>query len=132
MLYKVDININYDGQLIYASLKIVYKGKEKVIDKLVVDTGAAKTFISVDAVEDISLVFEDGDYITTVYGIGGPDNSFQKSIEKVEFGDKTFEGYTIDFGAFPGDYDINGLIGLDLLTASEVIMDLKDMRIITK
>ncbi len=29
----MDINIYFDGQLIYTSLKVTYKGKSKVIDK---------------------------------------------------------------------------------------------------
>ena len=33
------IDTYFDGQLMYASLKITYKNKTKVIDKLVVDTG---------------------------------------------------------------------------------------------
>jgi hypothetical protein len=124
----MDINIYFDGQLIYASLKLTYKGKSKVVDKLIVDTGAAKTFISIDAVNDIEVSFEDGDYITTVYGIGGPDNSFEKVLDSVEFGSKIFNGYRIDFGAFYGDYGINGLIGLDLLRDAGVIIDLKNMK----
>jgi predicted aspartyl protease len=124
----MDINIYFDGQLIYTSLKLVYKGKLKIVDKLVVDTGAAKTFISIEAVEDLNVSFEDGDYITTVYGVGGPDNSFQKLLDCVEFGSKRFENYKIDFGAFHGDYDINGLIGLDLLKDAGITIDLKNMR----
>ncbi len=125
----MDINIYFDGQLIYTSLKLTYKGKSKVIDKLIVDTGAAKSFISVDAVNDLELTFEDDDYITTVFGIGGPDNSFQKNLDCVEFGSQKFENYKIDFGGFHGDYDINGLSGLDLLKDAGVTIDLKNMKI---
>ena len=126
----MDINIYFDGQLIYASLKLTYKGKSKIVDKLVVDTGAAKTFISIDAVNDIEVSFEDEDFITTVYGIGGPDNSFEKVIESLEFGSKVFKGYKVDFGTFYGDYGINGLIGLDLLKDAGVTIDLKNIRMI--
>jgi len=126
----MEIDIYFDGQLIYASLKLTYKGNCKVVDKLVVDTGAAKSFISVDAVEEINVTFEDGDYITTVYGIGGPDNSFQKIIDVIEFGSKKFENYLIDFGAFHGEYDINGLIGLDILRDAGISINLKSMKII--
>lgn len=90
------------------------------------DTGAAKSFISVDVVEEINIAFEGGDYITTVYGIGGPDNSFQKLIDVIEFGSKKLENYMIDFGAFHGDYNVNGLIGLDILRDAGVTIDLND------
>ena len=71
----------------------------------------------------------DDDYITTLFGIGGPDNSFQKILECVEFGSKKFENYKIDFGGFQGDYNINGVIGLDLLNDAGVTIDLKNMKI---
>lgn len=67
--------------------------------------------------------------ITTVFGIGGPDNSFQKKLDCVEFGSQKFENYKIDFCGFHGDYDINGLIGLDLLKDAGVTIDLKNMKI---
>lgn len=35
------IKTYFDGQLMYASIKIMYRGIYKVIDKLAVDTGAA-------------------------------------------------------------------------------------------
>ena len=121
------IDTYFDGQLMYAPLKITYKNKTKVIDKLVVDTGAAKTFISVDAVRDIELYYDEEDIITTVFGVGGPDNSFQKAVENISFGSKNFHKYTIDFGTFQGEYDINGLIGLDLLRDAKILIDLDNM-----
>ena len=42
-------------------MTISYKGKTKIIDKLVIDTGAAHTLISSDMVEDIGIYFENGD-----------------------------------------------------------------------
>lgn len=123
------IDVLFDGQLMYVSLRLTYKGKTKTIDNLVIDTGAAKSFISVDSVEEIDIYFEDEDYITTVYGIGGPDNFFQKTIDRIEFGTIIFKDYKIDFGAFHEEYGINGLIGLDILKDAEVIIDLKNMTI---
>lgn len=118
------IDIFYDGQLIYGSLKLTHKGKTKTINKLVIDTGAAKSLISIDAVEDINIYFDNEDFITTVYGIGGPDNSFEKTLDKVEFGARVFKDYKIDFGSFYDEYGINGLIGLDILKDAEVLIDL--------
>ena len=38
------VDVFFDGQLMYASLKLTYKGKTKVVDNLVIDTGAAKSY----------------------------------------------------------------------------------------
>ena len=125
----MDIDIYFDGQLIYASSKLTHNGKTEVVDKLVIDTGAAKSFLSIDAVKEIDIYFGDEDFITTVYGVGGPDNSFQKTLDCVEFGSHKFKKYRVDFGAFHDDYGINGLIGLDLLKDMGVTIDLKNMTI---
>ena len=41
-------------------MTISYRGKTKVIDKLVIDTGAAHTLISSDIVEELGIYFENG------------------------------------------------------------------------
>jgi len=45
--------INYKNNLLYTVLKINYLGKEKLIEDVIIDTGAAHSLISSDLVEDI-------------------------------------------------------------------------------
>lgn len=66
------------NRLLEAEMEISYKGKMKIIDKLVIDTGAAHTLISSDSVEDIGIFFENGDSLVSAYGIGGEEYSFRK------------------------------------------------------
>jgi hypothetical protein len=46
----------------------------------------------------------------------------------VKLGDKDFPNIKIDFGTLDG-FDINGLIGLDLLKTGEFIIDLKNLKL---
>ncbi|MCZ0756836.1 aspartyl protease, partial [Anoxybacillus sp. J5B_2022] len=45
------MQIEYRDGLLFTSIEIVYRGKTKRIDNMVIDTGAAKTLISQHAVE---------------------------------------------------------------------------------
>ncbi|MFJ8236341.1 hypothetical protein ACIQ34_11405 [Ureibacillus sp. NPDC094379] len=48
------------NRLLEVEMVISYKGKKKIVDKLVIDTGAAHILISSDIVEDIDIYFENG------------------------------------------------------------------------
>jgi hypothetical protein len=46
------MKIVYKKGLLYTSLEVKYKGKIKVVDDIIIDTGAAHTIISPDAVTE--------------------------------------------------------------------------------
>lgn len=50
------INITFRDGLLFTSLEIFFRGKSIVIDKIVIDTGAAETILSPDVVEEIQVV----------------------------------------------------------------------------
>ena len=61
------------------------------------DTGAAKTLISQDAVDDIGVGVDLNDTIVTYYGIGGKEHAFRKRIDKVQMDEFVIENVEIDF-----------------------------------
>lgn len=77
---------------------IAYKGKTKLVDKLVVDTGAAHTLISSDIVENLGIYFENGDPLVSAYGIGGEEYSFRKPVDFIKLGSNKIEEMKLDFG----------------------------------
>lgn len=44
------MKIEYVDELLFANIKITYKGKTKTIDNVIVDTGAAHSLLLVDTV----------------------------------------------------------------------------------
>jgi hypothetical protein len=75
------MELKYHEGLLFTSIEIKFRGKVKVIDNIVLDTGAAETIISPDAVEDIGIIAELEDNINSYYGIGGSiHNFFTKKI----------------------------------------------------
>ena len=114
------------NRLLEVEMMISYKGKSKLVDKLVVDTGAAHTLISSDIVEDLGIYFENGDCLVSAYGIGGEEYSFRKPVDFIKLGSHKIEEMKLDFGNLD-EWGINGLIGLDILMNGQFIVDLKKL-----
>ncbi|VEF47521.1 Uncharacterised protein [Bacillus freudenreichii] len=117
------------NRLLEAEMMISYKGKTKLLDKLVIDTGAALTLISSDIVEEIGIYFENGDPLVSSYGIGGEEYSFRKPVDFIKLGSHEIPEMKLDFGNL-GEWGINGLIGLDILMHGQFIIDLKNLELI--
>ncbi|QSO48255.1 aspartyl protease family protein [Alicyclobacillus mengziensis] len=94
---------------------------------MAIDTGAAHTIVVSDAVDDIGLGFDIGDPINRSFGVGGTDYAFEKIVDSLEFGGVKMTSKPLDFGQI--DWDINGLIGLDILISGRFVIDLDNMAI---
>lgn len=100
-----------------------------MIDKLVIDTGASHSLLSADIVSQIDVFFENSDEIVNAYGIGGEESCYRKMFESVQLGDFEIENFKLDIGVLHEQLDIHGLIGLDLLIAANMIIDLNILAI---
>ena len=124
------MHIDDSEGLLLASLTITYNGRTKTIDRMAIDTGAEHTIIVSDAVDDLEIAYKNGDRINRSQGIGGADYAFEKTVEHAEFCGFRMTHMIIDFGQI--DWDINGLIGLDILAAGRFVIDLDAMEIYQK
>lgn len=121
------MKIVYRDGLLYTTLEIRHMGRRKMIDNVVIDTGAARTILSPDAVIDVGIKYGLGDRIVGAYGIGGMQYAFEKKVDTVKFGSFVIQNCTIDFGLIDEHGTVNGLLGLDLLVEAEVVIDFKNM-----
>ena len=120
------MNMKFQDGLLFTSIQMSFRGSTKVIENIVIDTGAAETIISPDAVEDIGIFAELEDSVNSFYGIGGSlHNFFSKNVGKVKLGEVSLEEVKIDFGVIDPKGNINGLLGLDLLMKLGAVIDLK-------
>lgn len=124
------MNIQLKDGLLFTSIEISYKGISKVIENIVIDTGAAETIISPDIVEDIGIVADFNDSINSFYGVGGSLHSFfSKEVDEISIGKVKMTDIKLDFGVIDPKGYINGLLGLDLLIKLGAILDLKRLEI---
>ncbi|MBS5914739.1 aspartyl protease family protein [Paenibacillus macerans] len=120
------INVVSENGLLFTSVEILFRGRSTVIDRIVLDTGAAETIISPDAVETIGIAAELDDYIHSSYGIGGSlHNFYMKQVDGVRLGAVGLNDVKLDFGVIDPQGHINGLLGLDLLMKLNAVIDLK-------
>ena len=81
------MKIEFWNGLLFTSISLTFRGSTLIIDNIVVDTGAAETLLSPDAVEEIGLIAELGDNISSFYGVGGSfHNAFSKQVDRIGLG----------------------------------------------
>ena len=120
------MRIHLEKGLLLTSIEISYKGISKVVENVVIDTGAAETIISPDIVEDIGIMAELNDTVNSFYGVGGSiHNFFSKKVDEINIDDISLMEIKLDFGVIDPKGYINGLLGLDLLIKLGAILDLK-------
>lgn len=122
------MKIDYKDGLLFTSIEVTYNGKSKIIDNIVVDTGAENCLISQEEVDDIGIRISRDDEIVTSYGIGGTEHAFVKIVDEIKIGEIQINDFSIDFTVFPYE-DINGLLGLDALIEGGFIINLNTLTI---
>ena len=124
------IQIELKNGLLFTTIKLNYRGGSKEINNVVIDTGAAETIITPDAVEEIGLIVEREDIVNSFYGVGGSLHSFFiKKVDQIYIGNRALSGIEIDFGLVDPKGSINGLLGLDLLTQIGAVIDIKHLEL---
>jgi len=124
------MKMEYRDGLIFTEIKLNFRGKTKIIENVVIDTGAAETIISPDAVNDLGIYAELSDKVNSFYGVGGSlHNFFSKNVDILGMDTFELKDVKLDFGIIDPRGEINGLIGLDLLIKAGAIIDLKNMNI---
>ena len=124
------MDIQLCNGLLFTSIKLIYKGASKVIENVVIDTGAAETIISPDIVEEIGIIAEPKDTVSSFYGVGGSfHNFFSKKVDEIEIENVVIKEVKLDFGVIDPNGDINGLLGLDFLVSTGAIIDLQRLKL---
>lgn len=121
------MKIEFIDGLIFASITIMFREKSITVENVIIDTGATKSIISSDAVEELNIGPEKDDEIVVMRGIGGKQRSLRKKVDGIRFGKLKINELYLDFGML--DSDINGLIGLDILLNGRFVIDLDRMEI---
>lgn len=124
------MQIEYRVGLLFTAITIHYNGYTKVINNIVIDTGASHTLLSQDEVDDIGIRVTLEDDIITSYGIGGKELAFAKTVQAIEIGDDfILRDIQLDFTSFKY-HNINGLLGLDILLNGKFNIDLNNLKLL--
>ena len=116
-----------DEGLLLTDMEVTYKGKSLLLKRVLVDTGSGSTIIKTDLAESIDIVAEENDMIYRISGVGGSEFVFSKTIDSIKIGEKEADNFTLEIGAMDYGFELDGIIGLDLLQQIKVIINLDNL-----
>lgn len=115
-----------DG-LLLSDMVLNFRGQSLMLKRVLVDTGSGSTIVSADLAESIGIVAEENDMIYRISGVGGSEFVYSKVIDSVIIGKKEVVNFSLEFGAMNYGFDLNGIIGLDLLRQVKAIINIDQL-----
>lgn len=112
-----------DG-LLLTDMELTFNGHLLHLQRVLVDTGSGSAVVSTDLAESIGIVAEENDMIYRISGVGGSEFVYSKTVDSVKIGDMQTEGFTLEIGAMNFGFDLDGIIGLDLLQQLKAVINI--------
>ena len=111
-----------DG-LPFVTIAVAHDGIETEVADVLVDTGSARTVISIDV---LGLRPRNSDRLHRMRGVGGFEVVFTRRMERVTVGDRQLDDYEIEVGGMDYGFGINGILGVDFLCRAGAVLNLRD------
>jgi predicted aspartyl protease len=113
----------------FTTIALTYQNKAIEIDHVLVDTGSATTVLAADLVVQIGLVPAPDDILYTIRGVGGAEVVFARQVDYLELGERRLAAFEIEVGGMDYGFEINGILGMDFMMRSGVVIDLGKLTI---
>ena len=75
------------------------------------------------------MTYEPEDFVHRIRGVGGSEFVFTKRVDELKVGGLKVSGFELEIGAMNYGFDMDGIIGLDFLTAVGALIDLDEMKL---
>jgi hypothetical protein len=105
--------------LIYVPVLIDYAGQQVAL-RAIVDTGSAGTAANINL---FNIDYGRDARIRDLVGIGGKERVIVQQVERIHVGDATCELFPVEFTDMDGAFDIEAIVGGDLLDRLGAIID---------
>lgn len=116
-----------ENGLLLTDMQIEFNEKSLHLQRVLVDTGSGSTIISTDLSESIGIVPEKNDTIYRISGVGGSEFVYSKEIDSVSIGEMKTGFFELEIGAMNYGFDLDGIIGLDLLQQLKVVINIDEL-----
>jgi hypothetical protein len=122
---KIDM---FDG-LPIVSVSLTYKGKTMCLNDVLLDTGCSTTIFDTDEVEEIGLIIDrKNGRPRRMYGVGGESElCYEQIVTDIKINDHFFNSLQIQLGIIKETYGFNGILGVDFMNESNIIIDFNEM-----
>lgn len=104
------------------------------LNNVLIDTGSASTIFKLKKMEEINYEAKKEDEFGTIFGVGGKELIYYKVIDLIEICGLKIEKFMVDIGRmnYGSNFDIDGIIGMDLLERTKASIDIEEMTITCK
>ena len=113
----------------FVEVTVHYRGKSLTLNNVLIDTGSAGTIFHVDHLYEIGIQPEPEDTVHTIRGVGGVEFVYTKTLDTIEIGDSFKRNFEIEMGAMEYGFEMDGIVGFDLLQELGMIIDTKGLEI---
>ncbi|MDA8213235.1 MAG: retropepsin-like aspartic protease [Clostridia bacterium] len=121
------MKLYFDYGLPFAKLELINGDKKIKLSKVLIDTGSATTIISTETAIGIGLGPQPNDELSLVRGVGGVESVFEKHVEKIVLDTATLNNFTIDVGAMDYGFEIDAIVGMDILEQAKALINFYEM-----
>ena len=123
------MNIKMKDGLPTIEVKIKYRGKEKILKNVLLDTGSSNTILDVDSVEDIGLLIDStGGKARRMYGVGGESElCYEQSVENLIVGNYKLNDFVIQLGMTKENYGFECILGVDFMIENRINLDFGEL-----
>ena len=123
------MRIRIKNGLPYVSATLIHRRQRVTLKNVLLDTGSAGTIFSTDKVAAVGLTYEPEDFVHRIRGVGGSEFAFTKQVDELKVGDLKVLPFELEIGAMNYGFEMDGIIGLDFLTAVGALIDLDEMKL---
>lgn len=113
----------------FLQVTIAYRNTPITIGDVLVDTGSAGTILAADVVASIGLTQAPTDMLHAIGGIGGAEFVYSRKVDYVQVGNRRLSNFTIEVGGMDYGFEINGILGMDFLTQTGAIINLRELQV---
>jgi predicted aspartyl protease len=115
------------GELPFVTVTIGHGGTTVEVPDVLVDTGSASTLLNAEVAASLGIVPEPHDRLRTLCGIGGREVVFVRCVDQLVVGGRAVDGFEVEIGGLDYGFALNGILGMDLLTAMGAVINLRDL-----
>lgn len=121
------MKLYYDYGLPFAEIELFNGDKSIKLSKVLIDTGSATTIISTETAIFLGLGLQPDDELNLVRGVGGVETVYEKIVENITVDIAILKNFKIDVGAMQYGFEIDAIVGMDLLKQAKAIVNLGEM-----
>jgi len=123
------MKIRLQGRMPYVTVLLSYRGRQRLLEDVVLDTGSASSVFSADEVFQIGIEPGLEDQLYRILGVGGSEFVFSKRVDSVSLGEMALSEFEVQVGAMDYGFPIQGILGMDFLLRVGAVIDLDSLEI---